>query len=183
MGRVNKFSSIKVPRGQEYFWKRVFTSDLGKYYYVHTSGIVAVEYENNKVRILTPYMKKRARYVAVKLCDKERAVKHLVAAVALREYSKGMPVINIDDNPWNNDYHNLAVISKKKLGRTTGGMAHGFRPVIVTRNGIEEYYPSIRSAAKGLYCSYQTVLYCLENRYHNNVLKDIKIEEIYHGRI
>lgn len=177
------FKDFNVPvssKHNEYFWRMFYeTPDTvrGKRrYYIHTSGIVAVVYQNGKERQLATYLKGNhisPPTLQIKICNKYYSVKRLVAESVFPNYNHRMSVVCRDRNPKNCDYNNLIVTSKKNLGKATGHLSSRRTPVFVNINEQWRPYRSVRAAAKAIHCSYQTILDYLSGKVNNSVCKGL----------
>lgn len=117
--------------------------------------------------LLQPFMRKsgkqsRCRYV--KLSDgrgKSRDV--LVSQIMVRtwagEIPEGMVVYHINGDLADNAISNLALVTRKRLGRITGGQTRRRAVAKIDSSGnAVEIYSSAREAGRRNYLSYQTVL-------------------------
>jgi hypothetical protein len=133
-------------------WQRISSSKIFDYY-VGSNGEVWRRVRstgaNHKVAV---YLK--TGHASVKVNGREYTVKNLVARYHIRGHRYGDYVECVDGNPLNCKARNLRIYTKKEHGRRTGYL-HG-RAQQVNVDGAE--YPSIRQAAKAMYCSYQTLL-------------------------
>lgn len=86
-------------------------------------------------------------------------VSRMIAEAWFKDFSSNLSVMHIDGNRDNNDIANLRLVSKKELGQLTGHMAVAI-PIARynSNNELVRVYRSVRSAAKEIGVSYQTVL-------------------------
>jgi hypothetical protein len=145
-------------------------------YYACTDGyilrVLKSTYAEEKVK---PYYRRGKAYGKVN--QKDTPIKHLIAKAFIKKYKKGDIVENIDGNPMNCRLDNLRIITKQEFGKKTGGKGNNIPIVITFPDGQEREYPSIRSAAKDLFVSYQTVIDILNAKYKKTVLDGYKIRK------
>lgn len=95
------------------------------------------------------------------------------------EVAQVLGVVCIDRDEMNCAADNLCVMTAKRLGRLTGHKARGEAVVVRDkRTGEIKKYRSIRRAAVGLCCSYQTMLDYMNGKVKNSVLNDYQIKKI-----
>lgn len=86
-------------------------------------------------------------------------VSRLIAEAWLKEFKESLSVLHIDGNRDNNDIANLKLLTKSELGRRTGHLSSSIPIARYNKEGkIIKVYRSVRSAAKDVGVSYQTVL-------------------------
>lgn len=165
------FSEFHLPQRKHHFFCLIKEMPTGKRYYLHTSGVVLVKYKNGKERRLTGYISKGNLYV--KIGTTATKVKNLVAKECFQKYKPGSHSVTIKDgDPSNCDCYNLQIYTPRQLGKKTGILAKRNFPVLV--NDVQ--YESVRSAAKALFVSYQTLNDYLSGKSKNSVLKTQKIQ-------
>ena len=165
------FEKFNLPHRNNHFWHLIHTSESGKLYYIHTSGVVGVVYKNGKEKLLKGFLH-HGKDLAVKIDGKCVKVKNLVAREVFEKYRWGIDSIVLrDGNPRNCDCYNMSIYTSQELGERTGHL-HGKGVSISIDN---KWYPSIRQAAKANNVSYQTILDKLSGRSKNSVLNNKKI--------
>lgn len=89
-------------------------------------------------------------------------VSHIMAVTFIPGYKKGDNVFHIDGVKTNNEFSNLRIMTKKDLGKITGGNSRRKTVVKLTPSGeAVAFYSSAREAGRKNYMSYQTILdYC-----------------------
>lgn len=169
-------------------WKRI---DSTEHCYISNKGNFKKKLKNQVLNFIypRPYPKKRYNRkkesnritMHIKLEGKEYSVAKLVATHFIPNPHKHNYTYVIDGNPRNLSYENIEWISKSKAGRLTGYMSKS-KPVKVRikYSKVSEEYRSVRSAAKNLHVSYQTLLdyIKIKTRPKNSVLKKYIIEYI-----
>lgn len=147
-------------------------------YCVYACGYVTRTWKKSMIEELVKPYKRRGKLI-VKCNQKEFTLKHLVAAGFLPDYKKGDNVICVDGNENNCHIDNLCIVSKKHLGRITGHLARSKKIQVKSLvNGEIKEYGSIRKAAKGLNCSYQTIIDKINNKYKNTCISDYEFKEV-----
>lgn len=117
----------------------------------------------------------------IKLEGKEYSVAKLVATYFIPNPHQHKNTYIIDGDSKNLTHKNIRWISKSEAGRLTGYMSKS-KPVRVRKKYYKEFmeFRSVRSAAKNLNVSYQTLLDYIKRstRPKNSVLKQYIIEYI-----
>ncbi len=169
---MNTLSFSKEELDQE-IWKLITWSNGT--YYISNLGRVKKKYKNYE-RILKPYLKTNKRkylYIKIFLDNntkiqnnkrkyKQKMIHQLVAEFFL-PVKPGIDYVLFHKNGVltdNRDF-NLTWITKKELGRITGGKTKrvkGILKIDPKTNKIINYYKTSREAGKANYCSYQTIL-------------------------
>lgn len=151
-----------------------------KYYVSNYGYVLSVTSKSYKERKLKGYVKqgrKNAPYV-IKLGDKEKCIKHLVAQAFIPEY-KGADsnVLHKDGNKLNCRADNLIVVPKSQVAKITGPQSRSQAVIVVDNKGLETTFSSVRKAANNLNCSYQTLLDYMKGKYKNSVLDGFTIRK------
>lgn len=147
-------------------------------YCVYGDGTITRTWKRSMIEEkVAVYTKHGKAYVK---CDRrDMVLKHIVAAAFLPEYRKGAAVVCIDHDEMNCAVDNLCVMTAKHLGRLTGHKARSEAVIVLDkRTGEIKNYRSIRRAAVGLCCSYQTMLDYINGKVKNSVLNDYQIKKI-----
>lgn len=152
-----------------------------KYYVSNYGYVLSVTSKSYKERKLTGYVKqggKNAPYV-IKLGDKEKCIKHLVAQAFIHEY-KGADsnVFHKDGNKLNCRADNLIVVPKSQVAKITGPKSRSQAVIVIDSKGLETTFSSIRKAANNLNCSYQTLLDYMNGKSKKSVLSGFTITKI-----
>lgn len=159
-------------------------------YYVSNLGRVKKQYKHSSY-VLTPYFKnsskkssnKRTLFVKIftdnntkensnKRNFKQVMVHQLVAEYFLRmKPSEKHVLYHMNGVITDNRAFNLKWVTKKELGKLTGGKTKKVRGIVKvdpdTREVID-FYKTSRQAAKENYCSYQTILDSCNGKYKRN---------------
>lgn len=153
-------------------------SKYKKYYACSDGYILSVNKKDYSEQKLKGYLKKKKTgYVLlVKINGKEYCVKHLIAKAFIKEY-KGLESNVLHKNGKYDDCRvdNLLVVPKSQVAAVTGARANQIPITVTYPDGKSENFNSVRSAAKALYCSYQTVLDYMNGTFKSSVLDGIKI--------
>lgn len=161
---------------EETRYKLISSSRLYDYYVASNGSILKYLRSSYKESTIKGYLHRKR--LTVKIQGKEYTVKNLVAKSFMPGYKKGMVVLNIDGNPWNNAVDNLELISQREYNRITGPMATSQRIEVFTPDGKRKVYSSIRKAAKDMYVSYQTILDYMKGSYRSSVLDGYSFRKI-----
>lgn len=158
----------------------VHETNRHKYYVSNQGYVLSVSSKSYKERKLTGYVKQgrvNAPYV-IKLGNKEKCIKHLVAQAFIPEY-KGADsnILHKDGDKRNCRADNLIVVPKRQVCRITGPQSRSQKIIVTDRQGHETIYSSIRKAANNLNCSYQTLLDYMNGRYKKSVLDGYTIRK------
>lgn len=158
----------------------VYETKRHKYYVSNQGYVLSVSAKSYKEHKLTGYVKQgrvNAPYV-IKLGNKERCVKHLVAQAFIPEY-KGADsnILHKDGNKKNCRVDNLIVVPKRQVAKITGPQSRSQKIIVTDYQGNETVYSSIRKAADNLNCSYQTLLDYINGRYKTSVLDEYRIRK------
>ena len=167
---MKDFKKIRVRKYRNTLWERVDTG-LVYDYFVGENGLVFKRAHKTLVETLvTPYLKKG--HATLKINGKEYTLKNLVAKHYLyRKWKPNTYVECVDGDPFNCCEDNLRLYSKSEHGKRTAPQIKAI-PVVV--NGV--YYNSVRSAAKSLFVSYQTLLdYLAINKIKHSVLEGTSV--------
>jgi len=105
---------------------------------------------------------------------KEMRIKNLVAQHFIRGWQPGICVECKDGNPYNCNYRNLRLYTKREHGLTTAPRGRA-RPIIV--EGVR--YSSVLEASRALYVSDQTIWDYLNMKVNRSVLEGYSIESDY----
>ena len=144
-------------------------------YFACTDGfilrVLKSTYQEERVKVY-----KRRGKAYGKVNQKDIPIKHLIAKAFIKGYKKGNIVECIDGNPMNCRLDNLRIITKQEFGKKTGGKGNNIPIVVTFPDDSEQEFPSIRSAARALFVSYQTVIDILNGKYKNTVLDGYRIE-------
>lgn len=159
----------------------IYETKRHKYYVSNQGYVLSVSSKSYKERKLSGYKKqgrKNAPYV-IKLGDKEKCIKHLVAQAFIPEY-KGADsnVLHKDGDKRNCRADNLIVVPKSQVAKITGPQSRSQRIIVTDCQGNETIYSSIRKAADTLNCSYQTLLDYINGRYKKTVLDGYVVRKI-----
>ena len=117
-------------------------------------------------------------HATVKIANKEHTVKNLVAKAFIPNYKPGDYVEVINGDPFDCHINNIRIYSKSEHGKRTGHKSSSL-PVIV--NGL--HYRSIRTAAKSLHVSYQTLLDYMAGKHKKSVLCGFDIQSVERGNM
>lgn len=158
-------------------YKLISSSRLYDYYVASNGSILKYLRSSYKESTIKGYLHHR-KTLTVKIQGKEYIVKTLVAKSFMPGYKKGMVVLNIDGNPWNNAVDNLQLIPQREYSRITGPMATSQRIEVITPDGKRKVYSSIRKAAKDMFVTYQTILDYMNNKYKSSVLDGYSFRKI-----
>ena len=152
------------------YYSRLVDENNDFLYYVNSSGYVyRVSKRNPKIIYYIKGYKKNNN-IAVKIRSKEYLLKHLIASKFYDKYYPGI-CIGFKDNDFTNCcIDNLYFYSMKRHGKLTGGLTSKCKKVIVKQFGTCKEFSSVRSAAKYLYCSYQTLSDYLNGKFKKSVL-------------
>lgn len=138
-----------------------YVSNMGRVKYIGST----------KVRFIKPYFKHKIAPYFVKVRGKEVKLAKLVwitfyGTYDSKNYSIFHKFLNTDDR-----LINLEIVSKKRLGKITGGRARrrGIYQIDKNTNEIIKYYESSREAAKDNFTNYQTILDSCNNKSKKNV--------------
>ena len=158
----------------------VYETKQHKYYVSNQGYVLSVSSKSYKEHKLSGYAKqgrKNAPYV-IKLGNKEKCIKHLVAQAFIPEY-KGAEsnILHRDGNKRNCRVDNLIVVPKSQVAKITGPKSKSQRIIVIDCCGKETVYSSIRKAANNLNCSYQTLLDYINGRYKKSVLDGYTIQK------
>lgn len=137
-------------------------------YYAHSKGYIykILKSDNTKIKKLG-YLKNGI--LVVKINGKEKNVKTIIAAKFMRDYKPGICVGCKDKNESNLNVENLYLYTYIMHGKLTGYKSRT-KKIIVSEAGESKVYRSVRSCAKALGVSYQTLLDYLSGKYKNSVL-------------
>jgi len=169
-------------------WKKI---EETKNYYISNYGNFRKKTNNEILRYFypKPYPKQKNNRkkepnritMHIKLDNKEYSAAKLVATYFVSNPGKYKYTYILDGNPRNLRYDNIKWVSKSELGKLTGYRSKS-KPVRVRtkRNKDFKEFRSVRSAAKYLNVSYQTLLDYIKKstRPKNSVLKKYVIEYI-----
>lgn len=158
----------------------IYETKRHKYFVSNQGYVLSVSPKSYKEHKLSGYIKQgrvNAPYV-IKLGDKEKCVKHLVAQAFIPEY-KGTQsnILHKDGNKKNCRVDNLIVVPKSQVAKLTGPQSRSQKIVVTDHQGKKTVYSSIRKAANSLNCSYQTLLDYINGRYKKSVLDGYKIKK------
>lgn len=132
-------------------------------------------------RMMSQYVRhagKRGKARFVKLTDsagiaKEIKVLHLMVWVWIGEVPPGKVPYHKNGDLADHNINNIGFITKRELGKKTGGSSRRMSVVKVDRSGnAVEFYKSARAAAKANHMSYQTVL----DRCHGKVKRPFELD-------
>ena len=146
-------------------WKDI--PGYGGKYQASREGQIRRVYSSGKIRLLSPHQKKNmqgSKRVIVHLTDdngksKEVMVLGVIANLFLGACPEGCVPYHINGSQYDNNVNNIAYISRKELGRMTGGRAGRKSVFKINANGeVVDVYSSAREAARQNYMSYQTVM-------------------------
>lgn len=158
----------------------IYETKRHKYYVSNFGYVLSVSSKSYKERKLTGYVKqgKRNAPYIIKLGDKEKCIKHLVAQAFIPEY-KGADsnVFHKDGNKLNCRADNLIVVPKRQVAAITGPQSRSQAVVVIDSSGNQTRFSSIRKAANSLNCSYQTLLDYINGRYKSSVLNGFTIRK------
>lgn len=157
-------------------FEQIDESKLFLYYACSDGYILRVlksTYEESRVR---PY--KKRGYLAVKVNQKEMVLKQVIAKTFLKDYFDGAVVTHKNGDFKDCRMENLLVLSKGEHIRSTGKTSRGQAVSVTFQNGERKCFASVREAAKGLHCSYQTVLDYLNGTYSSSVLDGMLIRKV-----
>lgn len=134
-------------------------------------------YKEHKLSGYVKQGRKNAPYV-IKLGNKEKCIKHLVAQAFIPEYKGAKSnILHKDGNKKNCRVDNLIVVPKSQVAKITGPQSRSQKIIVTDHKGTEIVYSSIRKAANSLNCSYQTLLDYINGRYKKSVLDGYKIRK------
>lgn len=146
------------------------------FYYACSDGyilrVLKSTYEETKVSA----WKKNGK-LTVKINQKEKVLKHLIAKAFLLDYFEGASVVNSDGDFRNCSADNLIVLTKQELGKQTGALSRQQPITVFYPDGNHEHFSSIRTAADSLHCSYQTILNYLKGAHKTSVLDGLVIQK------
>lgn len=154
-------------------YKEIARGKLFIYYACSRGFVLRVlksTYDEQKVKV---WYRRGAAYV--KINQKNIPLKKVIAAAFLKDYKKGIIVETVNGNPFDCRVENLQLISKQEHGKRTGGRGNNTPVRVIFPNGQERDFPSMRSAAKALFVSYQTVINKANEKYKNTVLNGYQI--------
>lgn len=158
----------------------VYETKKHKYYVSNKGYVLSVSSKSYKEHRLSGYVKQgrvNAPYV-VKLGDKERCIKHLVAEAFIPGYKgKDSNILHKDGNKKNCRVDNLIIVPKSQVAKITGPQSRSQKIKVTDLEGNITIYSSIRAASDNLNCSYQTLLDYINGRYKTSVLDGYIIEK------
>lgn len=160
----------KENSGKVKFFKK---TDTGKKYYVSENGKFYVVSKSGKRRELRGFIKKRHKQNVfyVKMQKKEYVCKNVVASLFIKKYRAGDTVkLRNGKDPKNVGVANLMVIDKATYAKTTGPMSRSRRVGFYENGKLISTYRSAREAGIKLYCSYQTVIDCCNEKYKTKLI-------------
>jgi hypothetical protein len=166
---------------QEVYALKVAESKL-KIWYVSSDGSVTSVFKSiNKKIIIHPFNKDG--HATIKINGKETRLSRLIARNFIRGFNSQLRVGYKDGNKFNCNVNNLYLYTQTQHGKRTGYKSRS-KAVIVKEYRQEPIeYRSIRTAAKHLYCSYQTLLDYLSGTVKTSVLKKFGRKIYYKNKI
>ena len=141
------------------------------YYGIFENGKVIKTLKSTYAETSVAVFLKRGN-ATVKIANKDHTVKKLVAKAFIANYRPGDYLEVIDGDPFNCHINNIRIYSKSEHGKRTGHKSSRCQAVRV--NG--EHYRSIRTAAKAINVSYQTLLDYIAEKYNTSVLCGFDIQ-------
>lgn len=167
---------LKENKKEDFSTRRICDGKRGTYY-VTKKGKFFIVYKESKIkRTLKCWEKKNRRGgsdMCVKILDKDRLCKNLVAEMFVKDYQQGDTVKLKDGNIHNCSVDNLEIIPKKEYAKKTGALS-GSKTVGLFENGkLKRKWSSARKAALDLYCSRQTITDACNNK-HKTKLYDVR---------
>lgn len=168
-------------------WRRIPNTN-GRYW-VSSEGRVRTNNSNSYAMLLKTYKKARYNkageinryYLAVSLCNSNNVrklytVSRLVAQAFLFDFNRSSYLLHKDGDYQNCRVDNLIVMTKSNVASLSGYSSKRSRAVRLTyEDGVFAEFRSVRSAAKAIPCSYQTLLDYIAAKRKNSVLDQIKV--------
>lgn len=158
---------IEEKEKKELYSRFILETEAGRKYYARSDGVFYVVCKSGKTKELTGYTgKKRGKLIhMVKLGNKDYVCKNLMASLFLNDYKPGDVVILRNNRYKDVSVENLIVIDKALYAKKTGPMSRS-QPVGLFEDGkLIKQWRSARRAAKDLFCSYQMVIDCCNNKW------------------
>lgn len=161
--RPYKFSVDIPPKGYErgVIWRK---HPNHTYYYISNTGLVwsgISGKELTRYRLSHKDNAKKGLWVSITRNGKtgiQTKVSRLVAETWLN-LKPDQVVVHKNRNKEDNDIHNLLIMSKEEAGKATGHLSKSFPVGRMNANGVViETFRSVRTAAKAIGVSYQTLL-------------------------
>lgn len=151
-----------------YHYSQLIYENKSWLYYAHSKGYIYKILKSDKSKVVKlGYMKDGV--MSVKLNGKAMNVKTIIASKFMRDYKPGMCIGCKDKDEANLNVENLYLYTMRMHGKLTGYKSRS-KKILVTESGITKEYRSVRSCAKALGASYQTLLDYLSGKYVNSVL-------------
>jgi len=129
-------------------------------YSCSTDGRVIKHYKTMD-KIIIPYGKKNhrspdVRYV--KIHGKETKLSRFIYGCFNKNYDRNMSIAMADGDKYNCATYNLKAMTKKRLGKLTGGESRSIPVELLNEDGSTiDWYKSIRHAARENYISHEAV--------------------------
>ena len=176
MKKTNSFDhySMKLTESKKYIW---YVSSRG-YVYKFLKSAQKSDHDFSKPILVNGYMKDGFR--SIKVRNKKKRLSHLIGSLFLKDYYPGCVIGFKDNDPNNLNVPNLFVYSYKEHGLKTGYKAKSM-PVVIEKNNKRVTHRSVRSAAKTLNVSYQTLSDYLNGTVVHSVIDDLNVNVFYRG--
>ena len=166
----------KVKPKEDFDTKRICDGKRGTYYATKNGDFYIVYKKSGLKRQLKSWEKKNRRGgsdMCVKISDKDRLCKNLIAETFIKEYKTGDTVLLKDRNIKNCSLQNLEVVPKDIHARKTGAMSNSKSVGLYENGKLVRKWSSARKAALDLYCSRQTITDACNNK-HKTKLYDVR---------
>lgn len=151
-----------------YHYSQLIHENRSWLYYAHSKGFIYKILKSDKTKVVKlGYLKDGV--MVIKINGKQKNVKTIIASKFMRDYKPGMCIGVKDKNESNLNVENLYLYSYKMHGKLTGYKSRS-KKIIVSEAGVSKVYRSVRSCAKALGASYQTLLDYLAGKVKNSVL-------------
>lgn len=173
---MNSFEhySIKYDESNKYIW---YCSSRG-YVYKFLKSAQKSDLDFSKPILVNGYMHHGFR--TIKIQNKQKRLSHLIGSLFLKDYYPGCLIGFKDNDPNNLAVPNMFVYSYKEHGLKTGYKAKSM-PVVIEKNNKRVTHRSVRSAAKTLNVSYQTLSDHLNGTVVHSVIDDLNVNVFYRG--
>ena len=133
-------------------------------YYISNDGIV-VSFRHGFPRIIKTWTNQVGhQYVQI---DKKKCLVHRLVANAFLNNAQNYPVVrHLDDNPWNNDYRNLAWGTQKENVEDMIRNGNNYRKEVYCYE-LDTYYKSCADAARALNVDKSSITLVCKGDIHN----------------
>ena len=147
--------------------KLILETEYGRKYYARSDGVIYVLYRKGTIKVLTGTVKthRGTDSIVIKMGTKEFTAKNIMAKLFIEVYKDGDVVLHKDYDIHNYAVDNLIVIDKGLYAKRTGAMSRSKAVGLFENGEMIRKWSSARKASKDLFCSYQMVMDCCNNKW------------------